>query len=166
MSDVNIWGGTGTGGAGITLPLSVSQGGTGSIDVVSARTSLGVPSVADLTLGLAGKASITATDGALVVPAGTTAQRDVAPQEGWIRRNKTLAIWEGYDGTSWVPLGTGSGGGGTGTGAINGTFYESVAVLTADYTVATGSNSMVAGPITVPDGITILIPDGSVLTIV
>ena len=55
---------------------------------------------------------------------------------------------------------------GAGAGAINGSFYESDSVINQNYTVATGKNSMVAGPITVNDGVTITIPDGSSLIVV
>lgn len=50
--------------------------------------------------------------------------------------------------------------------AINGSFYESDNVITQNYTIETGRNSMVAGPITVNDGVTITIPDGSTLIVV
>ena len=51
-------------------------------------------------------------------------------------------------------------------GAVDGVFYESEKIVAQNYTVPTGKNALVAGPITIPDGVTITIPDGSVLTIV
>lgn len=51
-------------------------------------------------------------------------------------------------------------------GPIDGVFYESEAVVVQNYTVPTGKNSMAAGPVTIADGVTVTIPDGSTLTIV
>lgn len=44
--------------------------------------------------------------------------------------------------------------------------YENLQRITSNYVVTTGSNAMSAGPITINDGITVTIPDGSVWTIV
>ena len=66
-----------------------------------------------------------------------------------------------YDGDKWVGVSDSSG-----AGAVNGSFYESFIDIVSDYTVASGKNSMVAGPITVNDGVTITIPDGSTLIVV
>lgn len=54
----------------------------------------------------------------------------------------------------------------TGSVAKKGVFYENLTTLTQDYTVSTGYNAMSAGPITVNDGITVNVPNGSVWTIV
>lgn len=40
--------------------------------------------------------------GAIVVPAGTTAQRPASPAQGMIRYNTTTSKFEGYDGSGWV----------------------------------------------------------------
>ena len=66
-----------------------------------------------------------------------------------------------FDGVKWVGSSDSSG-----AGAVNGSFYESYNVILTNYTVADGKNSMVAGPITVNDGVTITIPDGSTLVVV
>ena len=42
--------------------------------------------------------------GAIVNPAGTTAQRPVSPVEGMIRYNTTVAQFEGYDGSEWITI--------------------------------------------------------------
>lgn len=44
--------------------------------------------------------------------------------------------------------------------------YENLQTITASYCITTGSNAMSAGPITVADGVTVTIPDGSAWTIV
>lgn len=51
-------------------------------------------------------------------------------------------------------------------GAVDGVFYESETTVVQNYTVPTGKNSMAAGPITIIDGVTVTVPDGSTLTIV
>ena len=51
-------------------------------------------------------------------------------------------------------------------GAVSGIFYESAQTLSENYSLSTGSNAMAAGPLTVADGVTITVADGSSLTIV
>ena len=43
---------------------------------------------------------------------------------------------------------------------------ENSQIITSSYSITTGTNAMSAGPITINDGVTISIPDGSVWTIV
>lgn len=49
----------------------------------------------------------------LAPPAGTSAQRPIVPALGSMRFNSTIAVHEGWNGTSWAPF-AGTGGGGTG----------------------------------------------------
>ena len=51
-------------------------------------------------------------------------------------------------------------------GAVDDIFYENAQVITSNYTLATGRNAMTAGSITINDGVTITISDGSSWTIV
>lgn len=44
--------------------------------------------------------------------------------------------------------------------------YENLATISANYVITTGSNAMSAGPITIANGITVTVPDGSYWTIV
>jgi hypothetical protein len=44
--------------------------------------------------------------------------------------------------------------------------YENIQTITANYCITTGSNAISAGPITIADGVTVDIPDGSEWTIV
>jgi hypothetical protein len=57
------------------------------------------------------------------------------------------------------------GGGATGAGQDD-IFYENSQTVTTDYTITTGKNAMSAGPITINDGITVTVPDGSTWTVV
>ena len=52
-----------------------------------------------------GNAKITST-GALILPVGTTAQRPTTPVVGMFRFNSTTDRFEGYNGASWVILGS------------------------------------------------------------
>ena len=51
-------------------------------------------------------------------------------------------------------------------GAKAGALWENDIVLTTSYTITTGKNAMSAGPISIADGVSITIPDGSTWTIV
>jgi hypothetical protein len=42
---------------------------------------------------------------------------------------------------------------------------ENSPTISTNYSISTGSNALSAGPITIADGITVVIPDGSVWTI-
>lgn len=97
----------------------------------------------------------------MFVPAGTTAQRDPAPQYGEQRANSTLNQQEWWNGTGWVPMG----GGATGA-AGNPVIFENDIHVTGDYTITTGKNGMSAGPIIVDNGFEITVPPGSVWTVV
>ena len=46
----------------------------------------------------------TGVTGSLITPAGTGAQRDASPLPGYFRFNTDTDSWEGYNGTSWLPL--------------------------------------------------------------
>jgi hypothetical protein len=50
--------------------------------------------------------------------------------------------------------------------AVDGIFYESTQVVPKNYVVPSDKNSMAVGPITIPDGISITVSDGSVFTII
>jgi hypothetical protein len=50
--------------------------------------------------------------------------------------------------------------------ATNIVFYENPKTIVENQVVTTNQNAMAAGPITVADGITVTIPDGSTWTIV
>jgi hypothetical protein len=42
---------------------------------------------------------------------------------------------------------------------------ESSPTISSNYSISTGSNAISAGPITIADGITVVVPDGSVWTV-
>jgi len=51
----------------------------------------------DMTTGIPAE---TGTTGSIVIPVGTTAQRDGAPQKGYLRYNETTDSFEGYGGST------------------------------------------------------------------
>ena len=67
---------------------------------------------------------------------------------------------DGEGNLSWGTAGGASGGG------TNQVFYENDQTVTEDYTISDGKNAMSAGPITIDDGATVTIPDGSTWVIV
>lgn len=99
--------------------------------------------------------------GAAKIPVGTSAQRPGTPADGDVRYNTDTDSYEGYKNGNWLPLGGGATGGGT-----NDIFYENSITVTTDYTITTNKNAMSAGPITVADGVSVTVPDGSVWSIV
>lgn len=99
--------------------------------------------------------------GAIVVPAGTDAQRPATPAEGALRYNTTTNTFEGYSNGAWGAIG----GGATG-GVGNAMFWENDQTITADYTITVGKNAGTFGPVTVADGVTVTVPGGASWTIV
>ena len=59
-----------------------------------------------------------------------------------------------------------SGGGGATGGGTDQVFYENDATVNVNYTISSGKNAMSAGPITIADGITVTIPNGSTWSVV
>lgn len=57
------------------------------------------------------------------------------------------------------------GGGATGAGQDD-VFYENSQTVNTSYTITTNKNAMSAGPITIADGVTVTVPDGSAWTVV
>lgn len=72
-----------------------------------------------------------------------------------------------WDGTQWVDVATSisnlpyAKGGGN-----DQIFFETDITVTANYTITTNKNAITAGPLTIANGVTVTIPNGSVWTIV
>ena len=99
--------------------------------------------------------------GGAFIPAGTTAERPSSPTFGQQRANSTTLQQEWWNGSAWVPMGGGA------TGGTNNPFiYENDIVVTANYTITSGKNAMSAGPITINNGVTVTVPNGSVWSVV
>lgn len=104
---------------------------------------------------LSGNVDNTAT-GYFDLPVGTTAQRPVSPNSGYIRFNTDLGQYEGYNGSAWASIG----GGATGGGADR-VFMENDSVITQNYTITASRNAVTAGPVTINAGVTVTVPSGS-----
>jgi hypothetical protein len=94
--------------------------------------------------------------GSANLPAGTTAQRTPIPSFGATRANSDLNRTEWWNGTAWVAMSGGATGGGN-----DAVFYENDQIVTADHTIAAGKNAMTKGPLTIANGVTITISNGS-----
>lgn len=75
--------------------------------------------------------------------------------------NSGTGLFEGFNGTAWVPVTGGATGGGN-----DQIFFQNGQAVTTSYSIPSGKNAMSAGPITVNSGITVTTPSGSVWTIV
>lgn len=92
--------------------------------------------------------------GALQVPAGTTAARPTAGLTGMIRYNSTLQQYEGFSQSTWALLG----GGATGSGGDR-VFVLNQQTVTTSYTLPSGNNATSCGPITISDGVEVIVGD-------
>ena len=61
-----------------------------------------------------------------------------------------------------VSSGSGGGGGGATGGGGDKVFLENGTTVTTSYTITTTYNALSVGPISINDGVTITVPDGSV----
>lgn len=138
---INISGNAASASA-LTATLGIGGGGTNATTAAAALVNLG---------------ERTGATGSLLTPVGTTAQRDASPSAGMFRYNSTTNQFEGYAAGAWSGFG-----GATGSG----TFFENSTTISANYTITTGKNAMSAGPITINDGVTVTVPDGSAWSIV
>lgn len=93
----------------------------------------------------------TSTTGAAIIPAGTTAQRDGSPANGYFRYNSSLASFEGYVGGAW---------GGVGGAQAGGVIFENALTISSNYTLSTSKNGLSVGPITISSGAVVTIPSG------
>lgn len=66
--------------------------------------------------------------------------------------NTPLAVMKSWSGTGWAALGG---------GAINDIFYENGQVITSSRTIAAGRNAGTFGPVTIADGVSVIIADGA-----
>jgi hypothetical protein len=98
----------------------------------------------------------TSQTGALITPAGTTAERDGSPAGGYLRFNTTTSTFEGYNGTVWKAVGGGATGGGS-----DEIFVENGQNVTTNYTIPSTRNAMSTGPITIDSGVTVTVSSGS-----
>lgn len=79
----------------------------------------------------------------------------LALDAGDIAANQVITII--YDGTQFQ-IASGSGGGGAKAGGV---IYENGQTISSNYTISTGKNGHSVGPITVANGVTVSVPDGS-----
>lgn len=131
---------------------SVNTTATNIANVNTVATNIAnVNAVAAEIPNLATKVNKTSDTGSAVIPAGTTAQRDGSPANGYFRYNSSLASFEGYVGGAW---------GGVGGAQAGGVIFENALTISANYTLTTSKNGLSVGPITIGSGVTVTVPSG------
>ena len=89
--------------AAASASAAASSASSASSSASSATSSAAAAAASAASVNLTTLTSKTSATGASILPAGTTAQRDVSPLAGYIRYNSTLAAFEGY-GTGWSSI--------------------------------------------------------------
>lgn len=106
------------------------------------------------------KVSKDSDTGAAAMPYGTTAQRPGTPAVGYMRFNTDLGKAEVWNGSLWSSVGSGATGGGADT-----VFVETSFAVTTNYTLSAGKSAITVGDssgnVTIANGVTVTIPDGS-----
>lgn len=97
--------------------------------------------------------------GSAQLPAGTTAQRS-SNGAGKLRFNTTVGRPEINNGSTWGSLGGATGGG------ADAVFYLNDQVVNNNFLLVAGQNAGTFGPISIADGVTVTISDGSTWSIV
>jgi hypothetical protein len=110
---------------------------------------------------LSTKVSQTQSNGSIDVPSGTSAERDSTPQEGYLRYNSELQVFEGYYGGAWQAVGGGQMLGQAQTKAIS---YNAQSIA-ENITIPSGVNAYSVGNVTIEDGYTVTIENGSIYKI-
>jgi hypothetical protein len=147
-----ITGVTGTFSGNVSA-LNISTANVTATGNVSANNVTITTTLTGNNANLSGTVRMTST-GAVLVPAGTTAERPTAAT-GLFRFNSSLTRFEGYNGASWGTLGGATGGGN------DQIFYENGQNVTTNYTISGTKNAMSAGPITVDSGATVTVDTGA-----
>lgn len=115
----------------------------------------------------------TSDTGSAVIPAGTTAQRDGVPVNGYFRYNSTTNEFEGYAAGVWGSIGGGGGGffkgengavgdATTGPGDI---FRINEQTLNTSTTIDADENASATGPLAIATGVTLTVTSGGSLAI-
>ena len=94
--------------------------------------------------------------GSFQVSQGTTAQRPAGTANGRLRYNSTEAAFEGYTAAGWGEIG--GGGPSLGTDSV---IRTNAKVIAENITFAGAENGSTVGPITVNNGYTVTVTNGS-----
>ena len=123
-----------------TTALSINTDTTGNVVITASG-------------GIVNTGSLT---GAIVIPAGTDAQRPGSPANGTFRYNSESSAFEGYAAGAWGAIGGGGG------GATNDIFYANSNTIASAFTSTAGYNYSSSGPLLLSANVTVTIGSGSV----
>ena len=154
-------------GNGTSVPISVAQLLTNvGLNNVTNTSDANKPvstaqaSAIALKSDLATTTTKTTSTGSSIVSSGTTAQRDISPLAGYLRYNSTTLSFEGYSGGTWGTIG----GGATGANGDTVLFLNNTTINNS-YTLPTGQNAHMVGPLTIATGKALTIPTGQRLVV-
>lgn len=145
-------------------PIGATTSSTAAVTTLSSsgNTNLATGAGSKVGVGTITSPTVTMAVGgtdALKIPAGTNAQRP-SNEQALLRYNTDSNRFEGNNGNAWGSLGGATGGGN------DAVFYLNSQTITSNYTLAAGQNAGTFGPVTINDGVTVTISDGSTWTIV
>jgi len=148
-------------GASANASSAAASASSASTSATNANNSAVAAAASAASINPATLVNKDSSTGAAAIPKGTTAQRSVAGLvAGWFRFNTDLGKFEGYNGTAWGSVGGGATGGGS-----DSIFMENGTTMTSNYTLTTGKNAVMVGPLVVPTGLALTVPTGQRLVI-
>jgi len=154
-----------TGSRGFTGSASTVQGPTGFTGSVGFTGSQGIQGVTGFTgsRGFTGSVGFTGSQGIQGVTGFTGSQgiqgvTGFTGSRGFTGSASTVQGPTGFTGSRGF---TGSAGPGITGGGSDLVFVENNQTVTTNYTITSGKNALSTGPITINDGVTVTIPDGS-----
>lgn len=154
---------------GTTAQHSTFTGAVGEITVDTTKDTAvvhdgstvgGFPLVKEASVGIT-VTQQTSNTGSVVVPVGTTAERNDSPVVGYLRYNTDTSSFEGYKASGWGTISAGATGGGS-----DEVFFQNGQTVNFDHTIPVGKSALSAGPVTIASGKTVTVSSGSRYVIV
>jgi len=144
-----------------TAPTATVGDSTGTIANTAFVTAADLVLTADINAKDALNVKKTSNTGSALLPVGTDAQRDASPVIGAMRFSSTQIGWEGWNGGFWTSIG---GGQMLGQALVKAIFFNNTNIA-ENLTVKAGTNGGTFGPITIDNGFTVTVENGSTWTV-